>query len=49
MNFLKATTSGNIKNIEVMTNPPVEYEAEGSAGVVNIVLKKATGLRNNFL
>ncbi|MGV4379148.1 outer membrane beta-barrel protein [Ornithobacterium rhinotracheale] len=48
VNFLKATTSGNIKNIEVMTNPPVEYEAEGSAGVVNIVLKKATGLRNNF-
>ncbi|WP_264530521.1 outer membrane beta-barrel family protein [Flavobacterium sp. N502540] len=40
-NFLKSIPSDNIKNIEVITNPPSKYEAAGNSGLVNIVLKKA--------
>ena len=32
--------ASSIQNIEVVTNPSSRYEAEGSAGIINIVLKK---------
>ena len=31
----------DIDRIEVMTNPPAEYRAEGSAGVINIITRKS--------
>ncbi|MFV0541226.1 MAG: TonB-dependent receptor domain-containing protein, partial [Aestuariibaculum sp.] len=37
--LLEGTSASNVKEIEVITNPPVEYEAEGSA-VINIVTSK---------
>lgn len=40
-NFLKTIRSEDIKKIEVITNPPAKYEAEGNAGLINIVLKRA--------
>ncbi|MGG8495311.1 TonB-dependent receptor domain-containing protein [Tenacibaculum sp. TC6] len=40
--FLQSLPSENIDKIEVITNPPAEYDAEGNSGLVNIILKKNT-------
>ncbi|WP_090390443.1 TonB-dependent receptor domain-containing protein [Niabella drilacis] len=39
--YLRTIRSENIKKIEVIANPPAEYEASGTGGIVHIVLKKA--------
>jgi iron complex outermembrane recepter protein len=39
-NYLKTIPSSQIDRIEIMTNPPAKYDAAGTAGVINIVLKK---------
>jgi hypothetical protein len=39
LQLLEGTSASNIKSIEVITNPPAKYEAEGGA-VLNIVTKK---------
>ncbi len=37
---LKNIPAENVERIEVITNPSSRYEASGSAGIINIVLKK---------
>ena len=37
--MLAAMPSGNIEKIEIITTPPANYDAEGDAGIINIVLK----------
>lgn len=39
-NALDQIPAINIENIEIITNPSASYEATGSAGILNIVLKK---------
>jgi outer membrane receptor protein involved in Fe transport len=37
---LQQFPAADIDRIEVMTNPPAQYKAEGSAGVINIITRK---------
>ena len=49
-NALRSLQSSMIEKVEVITNPSARYEAEGEAGIINIVLKKEreSGLNGNF-
>lgn len=38
--YLQSLSSANIEQIELMSNPPARYDAIGTGGVINIVLKK---------
>lgn len=40
VNYLNSIGADDIKSIEVISNPPAKYEAAGSGGLINIILKK---------
>lgn len=40
-NFLRSLRSEDISRIEVIPNPPAEFEASSSGGIIHIVLKRA--------
>lgn len=39
--YLKMMDGTNIKSVEIVANPSAKYDASGSAGIFNIVLKKS--------
>lgn len=49
-NALRLLQAGMIEKVEVITNPSARYEAQGGAGIINIVLKKERekGLNGTF-
>lgn len=49
-NGLRQLQANMIEQIELITNPSARYEAEGMAGIINIILKKEqkTGLNGSF-
>ncbi len=47
MELLTGTNAANVEKIELITNPSARYDAEGDAGVINIILKKNTALGTN--
>lgn len=45
-NFLKSISAADIKSIEIISNPPAKYAADGTGGLINIIMKK--GIRNSW-
>ncbi|MEO3403913.1 TonB-dependent receptor [Mucilaginibacter sp. CAU 1740] len=39
--LLNGTSADNIEKVELLSTPPAGYDAEGSAGIINIVMKKS--------
>src|SRR5690606_6956852 len=39
--YLKSLPSGTLDKVELMTNPPAKYDAEGGAGIINIITKRS--------
>lgn len=47
MQMLWGMQASNIDKIELITSPPAQYDAEGNAGLINIVTKKNLNLGTN--
>ncbi|GAB2967804.1 outer membrane beta-barrel family protein [Hymenobacter coalescens] len=45
--YLRALPADQVKNIELITNPPAKYDAAGGAGIIAINLKKDQKLGTN--
>ena len=43
-NYIKSLRAEEIEKVEIITQPSSKYDAEGNAGILNIVLKREKGL-----
>lgn len=46
-NLLRTTSGNTIQTIEIISNPSAKYDATGTGGIVNIILKKNTSFGTN--
>lgn len=46
-NYLKSLQSTDVESVEIITQPSSRYDASGSAGIINIILKREKGLGTN--
>ncbi|WPV66925.1 TonB-dependent receptor domain-containing protein [Chitinophaga sp. LS1] len=46
-NYLKSLPAESVESIEIMTTPPAMYNAQGSSGIINIILKRKKELGYN--
>jgi hypothetical protein len=44
VNYLRSLPSNAIERIELITNPSARYDAAGNAGIIDIRMKKISGL-----
>lgn len=42
-NYLKSIHASQIKDIEIISNPPAQYDAQGNSGIINLILSKPSG------
>ena len=42
-NFLQGINTDNVKSVELITTPPAEFDAQGNAGFINLILKSSPG------
>src|SRR5690606_24141719 len=47
LQMLDGMSAGNIDRIELITTPPANFDAEGNAGYINIILKENNNLGTN--
>jgi outer membrane receptor protein involved in Fe transport len=47
--ILEQIPANTIESIEIITNPSSKYDPEGTAGIINIVIKKETNLGYNLV
>ena len=50
LNYLRSMNASQMDQVEIMSNPPARYDAEGTAGIINIKTKKTrtAGMNGSF-